>query len=276
MASSKPDSTHFDYYDAGSLSVATYDILEHAVASFAGDIDFYIDLCKGTKTPVLELGTGTGRVAWGLAQAGYQVIGLDLSRGMLDQAVAKRRALAADVGSRCRFIRANMANFNLKQSFDRILIPYRSFGHLTTIEERVGCLGCIRRHMFPEGVGAIHFGMLQEGDLVTDSVALDKIRHVKVRIGESDKLIHWEILNREVDIKNQLLIQQVRFTYRVIDGPILREDVETFRVSWLTDREIHHLLERCGFQIIQESSNFSGAPPRIGADYMVVFKPRAT
>ena len=39
--------------------------------------------------PVLEIGVGTGRIAVPLADAGIEVVGIDLSRPMLDQLVAK-------------------------------------------------------------------------------------------------------------------------------------------------------------------------------------------
>ena len=44
-----------------------------------GDVPFYEDLARRTGGPVLELGCGTGRVVWPLAEAGLHVVGLDIS-----------------------------------------------------------------------------------------------------------------------------------------------------------------------------------------------------
>ena len=40
--------------------------------------------------PVLDVGCGTGLLAWRLAGAGYQVVGLDASLGMLEETPADR------------------------------------------------------------------------------------------------------------------------------------------------------------------------------------------
>ena len=73
------------YYD---LEYATYD----------EDIDFYVRfadaLDPGRKLPVLELGCGTGRISIALAEAGFRVVGVDISPAMLEACADKARALA--------------------------------------------------------------------------------------------------------------------------------------------------------------------------------------
>ena len=102
----------YTYFDQGSLSSDAYDFIEDARRNYGNDIPFYIELCRGADR-ILELGTGTGRVAWALAQAGYEVCGLDLSRGMLARAEAKRKRMTSVVQSRCRFVQGDMAEFSL-------------------------------------------------------------------------------------------------------------------------------------------------------------------
>jgi ubiquinone/menaquinone biosynthesis C-methylase UbiE len=57
-----------------------------------GDIDFYIACAHEFGGPILELATGTGRVLWPIAAAGFEIAGLDISTAMLTQARAKGRA----------------------------------------------------------------------------------------------------------------------------------------------------------------------------------------
>ena len=58
-----------------------------------GDVPFYLayarDACVAGVSPVLELGCGTGRVTIPLAEAGHEVIGIDLSEPMLARCRAK-------------------------------------------------------------------------------------------------------------------------------------------------------------------------------------------
>lgn len=50
--------------------------------------------------PVLDIGTGTGVVALGLAELGYRVVGLDLSRGMLRHALPRLGGLVVQGDAR--------------------------------------------------------------------------------------------------------------------------------------------------------------------------------
>jgi len=52
------------------------------------DIAFYCNAAKQYGDPVLELGCGTGRITLAIAEAGYRVVGLDISGKMLERAAA--------------------------------------------------------------------------------------------------------------------------------------------------------------------------------------------
>ena len=121
----------FEFYDAGSLSVDAYDLIENAVRAYGEDLRFYTHFCSGGGR-ILELGTGTGRVARSLAVAGHEVCGLDLSSAMLKQAERKRKNMLRDVQARCAFVQGDMADFSLPDTFTRILVPYRNHNDLTT------------------------------------------------------------------------------------------------------------------------------------------------
>jgi len=59
-----------------------------------GDLDLYLALANRSGGPVLELGSGTGRLAVPLADAGYHVTAVDVDPAMLER--ARRRV--AEVG----------------------------------------------------------------------------------------------------------------------------------------------------------------------------------
>ena len=62
----------------------------------AAEVRFLIEeLCLPTGSRILDMGCGTGRHTIGMAQAGYQMTGVDISAGML--AEARRAAEAAGV-----------------------------------------------------------------------------------------------------------------------------------------------------------------------------------
>jgi SAM-dependent methyltransferase len=69
--------------DAYSEIAELYD-LEHA--SYADDLDFYLNFVESVGDPVLELGCGTGRLLAPIAEAGFRITGVDLSAAMLSRA----------------------------------------------------------------------------------------------------------------------------------------------------------------------------------------------
>ena len=75
FSSSDPFATIAPFYD---LDLQGYD----------EDIALYRLLAERSTGSVLELGCGTGRVALALADDGHDVVGVDMSKGMLE--IAKR------------------------------------------------------------------------------------------------------------------------------------------------------------------------------------------
>src|SRR5262245_6161870 len=96
------------------------------------DVGFYAELVRPIGDRVLELGSGTGRVAIGLAEAGFHVTGLDASGPMLEVARRKLADRPAAVAARVRLLRGDMATTVAGSGFDAVLIPARSFCFLLT------------------------------------------------------------------------------------------------------------------------------------------------
>src|SRR5438045_2423327 len=77
---------------------------------YSDDLDFYVQYAAALdaeqRLPVLELGCGTGRIVVALAKAGFQVVGVDSSQGMLD--VCAERAEASGLAGRVGLAWADM------------------------------------------------------------------------------------------------------------------------------------------------------------------------
>jgi SAM-dependent methyltransferase len=115
--------------------------------SVVEDIAFYIDEARRWGGPVLELGVGTGRIAVPVAAEGIEVVGVDLSEGMLD--VARERAELAGVSVDLR--QGDMRDPPVDGVFPLVLIPFRSLLHMETDADRRTALRAAARHLAPEG-----------------------------------------------------------------------------------------------------------------------------
>jgi len=80
------------------------------------DIPFYIECAEKQRGEILELGCGTGRVALVLAEKGFRVTGLVLSRQMLDIfcEIIKAKPESAD---KITLVHGNMADFCFDRKF---------------------------------------------------------------------------------------------------------------------------------------------------------------
>jgi SAM-dependent methyltransferase len=77
--------------DPGEALARLYDL---DVSLDPGDLDLYLAIAARTDRPIVELAVGSGRVAVPLAEAGHDVVGIDLDPFML----ARARGRAAQAG----------------------------------------------------------------------------------------------------------------------------------------------------------------------------------
>lgn len=133
--------------------VEWYD-LEHD--SLTDDIECYTSLLADGETrriSVLEVGSGTGRVAAALALAGYSVTGIEPSAAMRLRCERRLRELPEKVARRVVVLPGTATDFSVPrgQRFDVALFALNGFAHLTTAEERHAALLRVRESLTPDG-----------------------------------------------------------------------------------------------------------------------------
>jgi SAM-dependent methyltransferase len=93
--------------------------------AYAADLALWEGLAAEAAGPVLELGSGTGRVALHLARAGHQVIALDRSSALLAELERRTASLQVEVDARI----ADAREFDVGRRVACILAPMQ-FAHL--------------------------------------------------------------------------------------------------------------------------------------------------
>lgn len=103
--------TFFDHH-------APYYMQEPFTKNTSEEIDFLIEeLGLPPQSKILDVGCGTGRHSIELAQRGYKITGIDISRGMLKE--AQRRA--SDVAVQIDWVQADAATMHLDQRADGVI-----------------------------------------------------------------------------------------------------------------------------------------------------------
>lgn len=99
---------------------------------------------------VLDLGCGTGSHAVQLAHAGYEVVGVDRSAGMLSH--ARKKAAVVTSGISPRFEEQDVRGADLGRQFDAVMIMFAVLGYQLGNGDVLATLKAARRHLRPKGL----------------------------------------------------------------------------------------------------------------------------
>jgi SAM-dependent methyltransferase len=253
-------------YYTGGLGVAMYDLFTGA-GLLAGDVAFYLDCARRFGGPILELGTGTGRVLIPLAEAGHEVVGLDLSPAMLGVAKAYL-GRQPDAAARVRLVEGDMTDFDLGQRFALALIAARSFQHVTSPAGQRATLRCVRRHMVPGGHLILDlFDPNFELLFAKDAAALPSREALHPGSGNR---VRRAVVARHADPLLQIVEETLRFEEFDPAGRLIACEETSWALRWSTRQETAYLLELCGFAPVEQFSDFKRSPPDYGREQLWV------
>jgi SAM-dependent methyltransferase len=206
------------------------------------DIPFYVKRATSVRGPVVELGVGTGRVAIPIARAGQDVIGVDTSDAMLTEGA--RRAASNNVADKIQFVEGDMRTFVADPPVELVIIPFRGFLHLLTVEDQLAALESIRRSLVPGGLLVMNI-LLPDPELVVAQNGR-KISHGNFVDERGRTCEMWGL--PEYDVPAQML--RLRVGLDVYEGDRLLDTIETgFDLRLIHRFEFEHLLARAGFEI---------------------------
>ena len=235
------------------------DIYDSVYSYVRDDIPFYVEEALRAGGRVLELGCGTGRVAIPIAEAGVDIVGVDFSAAMLDTARRKMEGLQTLKGS-LTLVNADMRDFSPsepEEKFSLVIIPFRGFLSLLSVEDEVNTLLNIKRHLAPGGrlifnifVPDLNM-LLQEGDTPYH------FRDV-IDPQTGTRYVLWQ--QSGYDNYNQIISARIIVEELDSNGVVVKRLYRDFQLRYVHYWEMHHLLMMCGFQILDVFGDFDGSP----------------
>lgn len=191
---------------------------------------------------VLELACGSGRVLLSLAQAGYDVTGIDSSAAML--AIARRRVQEQGIAERCTLLQQDMRTLHLEQKFRMAFIALGSFAHLTRRKDQQQTLAAIRAHL---GHGALFILDISNADARYMEGLSGQVLHQGSWKGEDESYTTHFVSPATATDRHLLELTHFYDKYEQ-NGPVRRTIVTTH--LYLFERsEIELLLEQAGFRV---------------------------
>ncbi len=104
-------------------------------------------MAKAAPQRVLDVGCGTGRVLIPLAADGNRVVGVDYSSQMLN--ICRQKINSQKIPHIPELIQADMQTIAFQRKFSLIIVPFRSFLHLTSQAAQIQTLQNLRQCLLP-------------------------------------------------------------------------------------------------------------------------------
>ncbi|MFH0929159.1 MAG: class I SAM-dependent methyltransferase [Candidatus Aenigmatarchaeota archaeon] len=215
-----------------------------------GDLKFYQKEASKSST-VLDVGCGTGRLAIPIAKKGIKVVGIDMSKKMID--IARNKAKADGLGNKVKFLQRDMKKFNLRKKFDLIIIANRSFLNAVTDKDQKNTLLCCKRHL-KKGGRLIFNIFVPDCKIISQQNSKEEL--LKTFFDKKNKETIKLYYKSRIDRLNQIsyseyIIKKIKNNRKIYE----KRNRITLRYCFFT--EIKYLLELCGFKVKNVYGDFN-------------------
>ncbi|VAW43503.1 hypothetical protein MNBD_CHLOROFLEXI01-2184 [hydrothermal vent metagenome] len=232
--------------------IARFYDLTHA--NLTADIPFILQLAADSDGSVLELGCGSGRLLLPLAQAGFQVTGVDSSAGMLARAKARLVEVETAVQQRVTLVEADMTSLTMpsENRFGLILIPYNTFMHLDTVQALLA-LRQARSYLAENGRLFIDLPNPLDIASISDDQLLS-LENVLTDPESGELIVH--LVSNQLDSANQTL--HITWIYDVSQpsGGAINRTVAQAIYHYRYPHQIELLLQESGFKLAHLLGNY--------------------
>lgn len=218
---------------------------------------FYLKQARKYGGPVLELACGTGRISIPIAESGIDIVGLDFSPQMLEQAKrnSKEKNLAIE------WIEADMTNFTLGKKFSLILIPAAALNWVLENNSIENCLTFIKNHLEPNGKFIFNVFNPNLEILQRDPSERNDVDRYLDPNGEETIVVTG---SNTYDKATQ--INYVKYYYKMKDKDL----VKNLKLRMLFPQELDGLLHYNDFIIDHKYGSFSEDPFNSGSNWQII------
>jgi len=225
-------------------------------SSLTADLPFILKLAQENGGPILDLGCGTGRLLFPLAQAGFPVVGVDNSPLMLAVANKRLAAQPEEVRALVTLWKKDMRSLVQDQTETKFTLALFSFNTLLHMREGE-ILGLLKRiaGLLTSG-GKIFIDLenpfllaeiVDQNEAVFETSFMDAVTSKRVE--------QWSQSSLDSNTQTLTVTWQFR-TQEKEPGTTIVEIV----YHYLYPHQIALLLQLAGFRLLQISGNYEGEP----------------
>ena len=191
---------------------------------------------------VLELGCGTGTLTQLFEDAGYDMIGVDNSVEMLEEANRKK----AEEGRNILYLLQDMQEFELYGTVRAVICACDSINYLTEREDLVQCFRLVNNYLDPKGLFLFDFNTVHKyRDVIGDTVIAEN---------REDCSFIWE---NYFDEENSINEYELTLFIEDAESGLYQKHVETHYQRGYELAEIKACLEEAGLVFVSAYEDYT-------------------
>ena len=191
---------------------------------------------------VLELGCGTGTLTQLFEDAGYDMIGVDNSVEMLEEANRKK----AEEGRNILYLLQDMQEFELYGTVRAVICACDSINYLTEREDLVQCFRLVNNYLDPKGLFLFDFNTVHKyRDVIGDTVIAEN---------REDCSFIWE---NYFDEENSINEYELTLFIEDAESGLYQKHVETHYQRGYELAEIKACLEEAGLVFVAAYEDYT-------------------
>lgn len=239
-------------------------------AGYSDDILVYAMLAERFGGPLLDVGCGTGRVAFALARKDIAVTGIDTSGPMLERAQA-RAAREGIEPTQIEWRQADVTKLALDERFGLAVFAYNGFMHLLEQEQQMAALKQLAAHLKMGGGLAIDIANPVEMFRVEDTPGL-----VLERVFTDPQTGLTVMQQSLAGVNRATQVMSLTWIYDRIgpNGAVFR-DVIPLQVRYTMAAEMRLLLAQAAFSDIELYGDYDFSPYEEDSPRLFVIATRA-
>jgi len=224
------------------------------------DNEYYVSRMAAAGGPVLEIGSGTGRLLREALRRGVDAWGIDVNPSMVERCRAQLPA-----GARDRVSVADAVSMRLGRRFALVAAPFRVLSHVSDVADQIRLLDTVHEHLAPGGAFLFdlyvpNLELLLEG--MPETCDFD---------GEwaPGRRLRRFVSSAPADLSRQTNRVKMSFVWDEADGEHRGDWM--FEMRFFFRFEIEHLVARSKLRLESVHGDFEGAPLTAASrEYVVV------
>ncbi|MDP9425645.1 MAG: class I SAM-dependent methyltransferase [Actinomycetota bacterium] len=223
------------------------------------DLPFWTALAERESGPVVEWGTGTGRLAVPLAEMGHEVTAVEVSEGMVE--------VGQEKGNAVRWVQGDIREALLGQSYGLAICAFNSLLCLLSIDDAVTFLRNAREHLVPGGLLGIEVSAFSPDEL-SDPPGGPVLRHDFTRKQPDGGRLERFSVSR-YDPASQLLYMRLFYELYGKQGALENKRAHDLTIRVVGRGELELMLKLAGFEVEAVYGGFEGEPFDTGSDHLI-------